>query len=66
MNSAHPAAGYLVEKLGEAGTTGKKAGLQRLDRQIVEVRVEHKSASFLKWDLQRLTRSPKIGHTEFD
>jgi hypothetical protein len=37
-----------MEKLGEAGTAGKKAGLRRLNRQIPEVKVAHESASFLK------------------
>ena len=37
-----------VKKLSEAGTAGKKAGLRRLNRQGFEVKVAHKSASFLK------------------
>jgi hypothetical protein len=48
MTRLSPAAGYLDGELGEAGTAGKKAGLQRLNRQIFEVKVAQKSASFLK------------------
>jgi hypothetical protein len=37
-----------MEKLGEAGTVGKKAVLRRLNRQMFEIKAAQKSASFLK------------------
>jgi hypothetical protein len=46
-----PKPGPLViwmERLDEAGTAGKKADLRRLSHQIFEVKVAHKSVSFLK------------------
>jgi hypothetical protein len=36
----------MMKKLGEAGTAGEKAGLQRPNRQMPKVKVAQRSASF--------------------
>ena len=42
-----------MERLGEAGAAGKKAGLRRLNPQKFEGKVAHRSASFVKVGLEK-------------